>query len=123
MDISQDKTEMGIFVCSLCAEGGSFFEYLHTYPLPTACPLQSRGTHEHKAYWLSELCVLGAHLSNGSFKSWGAKCGVQTLCSREKLGILSSHLIVQCYATDGVYDKHVPQPFLPVLSNVWELLS
>lgn len=31
MDISQDKTEMGIFVCSFCAEGDSFFEYLDTH--------------------------------------------------------------------------------------------
>ena len=39
------------------------------------------GSCGQKPTWLSDLGVLGACPSDGSFQSWGARCGVQTLHS------------------------------------------
>lgn len=48
---------------------------------------------------------LGACPSDGSLKSWSARCGLQML--RENLKILSSLLIICCCAMSRVYGKSV----------------
>lgn len=56
-----------------------------------------------KLHWLSELDVLGAHLSGGSLKSWGTKCVPIPLVLRKKPGAGSSFPPVCCYAAGGVW--------------------
>ena len=49
-----------------------------------------------KPLWISNLDVLGAHLSDIDLKSWGTRRGVQTLCSLEKLGVENSNYGLPC---------------------------
>lgn len=56
-----------------------------------------------KLHWLSELDVLGAHLSGVSLKSWGTECVPIPLVLRKKLGAGSSFPPVRCSAPGGVW--------------------
>lgn len=61
--------------------------------------------------WLSKLDVLGARYSGAGFKSWCARCEVQTLCSSWKSsGLRIPFQVVHHAAGDGVHGAIDPQP-------------
>lgn len=94
--LSGKDWEVSISAYFLCTEPcGTATASAHTYPLITASLfaiilwISWRGCH-----WFSEIGVLGACLSSGSFKSWGIRCGTQTFrCSeRSWEGVVPSQL-------------------------------
>ena len=68
------------------------------------------GSQGGKPWWLSNLEVSGARLSGAGLKSWGARCGVQPLCSSGISSVVSSLLIAGCCTG---FKMRLSQPLLP----------
>lgn len=76
-------------------------------------------SHGHKPCWLSKLDLLVACPSDGSIKSWGNMCQIQTLDSSGKSWEFSPGM---CYSTkSGIYGEIVSQLLLPV--SKWGFFS
>ena len=74
--------------------------------------LQPCGACGCKPGCLSKPDVWAAHFSAAGFKSCGARCGVQTLCSSGKSsGVWAPSQVVR-HTRGGAYGKIAPQPLL-----------
>lgn len=87
---------MNVSSCSLCTEPSSvsLSKFFCACPLRTAFFLQSHWSHRSKSHWLSVIGVFKAHPSDGSLRSCGARCEVQTLDSSGRIWELGGFLSI-----------------------------